>query len=113
MRKSIAAMMVASLLMVAVLATSADGRPGTRRVEVRDNYFKPHGVRIFKRSRVRWIWKGDNRHNVRCVEGCGRTRIGSSTKTGGTFTVKFNRRGDFTFECTIHGGNMYTNVHVR
>jgi plastocyanin len=114
MRKLFATMTVACICVALVAAGAMAGTTGTKQALVRDNWIAPHGVRIHQGSKVRWKWQNtENDHNVTCTRGCGRKRVRSRTKSGGSFTVTFKRPGDFRFVCTIHGGNMYTNVHVR
>jgi plastocyanin len=116
MRKLLVAMMAVGVGVALLVSGGAQARPGTKQVLIHDNWMAPHGVRIHKGSRVKWVWHNtENDHNVTCRitrNGC-RGHLHSSTRNEGTFTVTFNRVGDFKFVCTIHRGSMYTNVHVR
>jgi len=67
-------------------------------VSVKDNFFSPKRVTLGKGGSVTWKWKGRAAHNVTF-----RT-VHSTTKSRGSFTLKFNRKGTFAYRCTIHPG---------
>jgi plastocyanin len=103
---------VRKLLIVAVLvlasglmAVFSPSASSARRVNVGDNYFvRPSGVptvTVSKGTRVRWVWVGDNPHNVSAR---GPVKFGSATKSSGSFSKKMRRRGTYTIVCTVHGG---------
>jgi plastocyanin len=77
------------------------------RVKVGDNYFvRPTGVptvTVDKGTRVKWVWKGMNTHNVRSVSGPARVR--SESMTSGAYSKRMRERGSYTIICTIHGGS--------
>lgn len=88
------------------VAAGGDGATAakTRSVSVRDNFFSPKRRTIDSGNRVRWVWREDNPHNVtfrKVPRGVSR-RPGSRTKTSGTFTRKFRKRGRYSYVCTIH-----------
>jgi plastocyanin len=51
---------------------------------------------------VKWTWAGRAPHNVTF-----RTKH-SSTKSKGTYSVKFANKGSFSYRCTIHPGMVGT-----
>ncbi len=63
-----------SLVVLAVLAAAlasapalgADSRPQApdERIAVKDNFFSARSVTVHEGDVVRWVWHGDNRHNV-------------------------------------------------
>jgi plastocyanin len=75
-------------------------------VSVKDNFFSPGSVRIFKGQRVTWVWKGSNPHNVTGPS------FHSATKTSGSYRKRFRRVGRVKVVCTIHPG-MDMRVRVR
>ncbi|CAA9394799.1 MAG: hypothetical protein AVDCRST_MAG64-1373 [uncultured Phycisphaerae bacterium] len=105
-------MIVLSLIVVAVLAAAAPaGAERTKGVSLADVEFKPGTVTIRRGDRVRWTWKdGPTPHNVRS-RGSRRFK-GSSTKTDGTHSARFRRRGTYRYVCTVHIG-MDGKVVVR
>jgi plastocyanin len=89
-------------------ATAAGGDEATtaktRSVSVRDDFFSPKRRTIASGDSVRWVWREDNPHNVRFrrVPSGASKRPGSKTKSNGTFTRRFTRRGSYRYVCTIH-----------
>jgi plastocyanin len=47
---------------------------------------------------VKWSWRGHAPHNVTFHT------VHSPTKRSGSFSLKFNRKGAFSYKCTIHPG---------
>jgi len=103
---------VRKLLLVPAIATAAlaVGVPAAnsaRDVKIGDNYFvRASGVptvTVSKGTTVRWVWRGESRHNVKVAKGP--TRFGSSSKKTGTYSHKMTRKGTYTIICTIHGGS--------
>jgi plastocyanin len=61
--------------------------------------FSPRAITVHKSDSVEFIWEdGSIPHNVTG------SAFHSSTKTKGTYTVKFTRKGTYAFRCTIHAG---------
>jgi plastocyanin len=103
-RKLLALSVLAAVaVLAAVFATSA---PSATRVNVGDNYFvRPSGVptvTVSKGTKVRWVWTGDNPHNVKVTRGP--ASFSSPTKTSGRFTKRMRKRGTYTIVCAVHGG---------
>jgi plastocyanin len=100
----VATVLVAAAALTAVFAASA---PSATRVKVGDNYFvRPSGVptvTVSKGTRVRWVWTGDNLHNVKAVRGP--SRFGSDSMRSGSYVKRMRRRGTYTIICTVHGGS--------
>jgi plastocyanin len=90
-------------ILMAIFSASA---PSATRVRVGDNYFhRPSGVptvTVSKGTRVRWVWTGENLHNVKAVSGP--SRFGSDSMTSGSYVKRMRRRGTYTIICTVHGG---------
>jgi plastocyanin len=94
------------LVATAVPAVFAGSATSATRVKVGDNYFvRPSGVptvTVSKGTRVRWVWTGDNLHNVKVASGP--ARFGSSSMTRGSYSKRMRKRGRYTIVCTVHGG---------
>jgi plastocyanin len=88
------------------LAVFAASAPSATRVKVGDNYFvRASGVptvTVSKGTRVRWVWRGNNLHNVKVKRGP--VKFSSSTMTSGSYSKRMRRRGTYTIVCTVHGG---------
>ena len=95
----------AALWLVQGAPASGDAESSaTRGVSVRDDFFRPKRIAIDSGDRVRWTWREDGDHNVRfrrVPRGASRSP-GSRTKTSGTFSRRFTRRGSYRYVCTIH-----------
>ncbi len=93
------------MLAQAAIATSGDaGVSKTRGVSVRDDFFSPKRATIRAGDRVKWTWREQGDHNVRfrrVPAGAGR-KPGERTKSSGTFSRRFTRRGTYRYVCTIH-----------
>jgi plastocyanin len=103
-RKLLALSVLAAVAVLsAAFATSA---PSATRVNVGDNYFvRSSGVptvTVSKGAKVRWVWVGNDLHNVKVKRGP--VRFSSPSKTSGTFVKRMRRRGTYTIICTVHGG---------
>jgi plastocyanin len=66
-------------------------------VTLKEIAFHPASLSIRRGDSVTWLWRdGGTEHNV--------TSAGfhSRTQGRGSYTVKFTRRGTFSYRCTIH-----------
>jgi plastocyanin len=68
----------------------------TKKIAVKDNHFSPKTLKIKKGTKLDWVWKGDNPHNVRF----GKHR--SKTKIHGSYAVRFTHKGTYKIYCSIH-----------
>jgi plastocyanin len=107
--KRIIAVLAVLAVTAAVLAIPALAR--TRSVSVRDNVFSPRSLTIKRNDIVRFVWRGENRHNV--VASRGPVRFRSTVKTRGSYRKRFTRRGTYRLLCTIHAPDMRMTVRVR
>lgn len=99
------AAVLAVLVIGFVAARPAEGGV-TRGVRVGDNYFSPSSITVAPGTTVRWRWVGRRPHNVTA------RGFASRTKTSGTYSRRFNRRGARLIYCTLHAG-MEMRVRVR
>ena len=91
MKKLIALAAAAALGVAAIPAFAA-----TKTVRVDDNVFSPKAITAKRGDKIRFVWVGDNPHNVK---GAG---INIGVKRSGSKTVTVKKAG--TFQCTIHPG---------
>jgi plastocyanin len=103
LRTLIASLVVAGLLGPAVTPAVA----ATKNVTVGDNFFvRASGVptvTVNKGTKVRWVWKGDSRHNVKVAKGP--AKFGSATQSSGTFVKRVKKTGTYRIICTVHGAS--------
>jgi plastocyanin len=97
------ALLVAGAGLMAVFSASA---PSATRVNIGDNYFvRSSGVpkvTVSSGTRVRWVWTGENPHNVKVKRGP--VKFESPTKASGRFSKVMRERGRYTIICEVHGG---------
>jgi plastocyanin len=97
---------------VAVFALGLSSVPviaGTKeehtKVRVMDNFFDARSVTVPEDSKVTFVWKGENRHNVRFTKvPKGASRKGSKTKRDGRWARKFAKAGVYRYVCTLFSG---------
>ena len=104
MRKLLVLSVLAAVAVLsAVFATTA---PSATRVNVGDNYFvRPSGVptvTVSKGTKVRWVWTGNDLHNVKVKRGP--ATFSSPSKKDGSYSKTMRKRGTYTIVCSIHGG---------
>jgi len=86
----------------------------TTEVKIKDYFFKPDKVTIDKGDKVRWLWRGDDEHNVAIKKpGTTNIAIASAFKTSGRFTHRFRKVGTWKIHCENHPGRMRMKVIVR
>jgi plastocyanin len=103
-----AAAIAAALVAVPALAPAAVSRSSKHadvRVAVEDNFFSARSVTVERGETVKWVWKGENRHNLafRKVPK-GTSERGSRTKRSGKWTRTFWRPGRYSYVCTLFAG---------
>jgi plastocyanin len=75
------------------------------KVRVMDNFFDARSVTVPQDSKVTFVWKGTNRHNVRFTKVPeGATRKGSKTKREGHWSRHFSKPGLYRYVCTLFSG---------
>jgi plastocyanin len=112
MKRLIAVLAAVAVTAAAFLTIPAFG--ATRSVSVRDNVFSPRTVTIRRGDTLRFVWRGENPHDIRTVRRPrGGNRINVSRRTSGTYRKRMTRRGTYRFICTVHPPNMRITVRVR
>jgi plastocyanin len=113
MRRSLVLLAGAAVLIAPASTGEAATTPVAREVVLKDIAFRAAVVRITPGQRVRWRWLDGQyvAHNIRSV---GRPRFpGATTRTSGTYTVRFRSAGRFRYTCTLHPGMDGTVVVAR
>jgi plastocyanin len=102
-----------SLLCAAIAAGAAAAIPagafggasaaGTHTVTLQNIRFHPPTLKIHRGETVRWLWRdGGTEHNV-TFHG-----FHSRTQGSGSYSVRFNRAGTYSYRCTIHASEGMT-----
>jgi plastocyanin len=95
------ALVLAAVTALALLPTVALGggarSAGSHTVTLKDIRFHPGDLSINRGDSVTWVWRdGETEHNV-TFHG-----FHSRTQARGSYTVRFEHSGTFSYECTIH-----------
>jgi plastocyanin len=70
---------------------------GSHTVTLKDIAFHPGDLSINRGDSVTWVWRdGETEHNV-TFHG-----FHSRTQAHGSYTVRFEHSGTFSYECTLH-----------
>jgi plastocyanin len=95
--------LLAALVSLAAMALIPSGALGGARsasghsVVLKEISFHPATLNIRRGDSVTWLWRdGGLEHNVTFAG------FHSRTQGRGSYTVKFTRRGSFSYRCTIH-----------
>jgi plastocyanin len=94
-----------------VIARTGDGsKPrgtGDKRawVRVMDNFFDARSIGVAVGTKVTFVWRGSNRHNVRFTKvPASETRKGSKTLRHGRWSRTFSQPGLYRYACTLFSG---------
>lgn len=93
-----------------LLAAPADAG-GVRKVKVLDDVFAPTSLKVAKNTKVKWVWRGENKHDVAVERGPVFFR--SAPQRTGRFRWRFRKKGAYKLVCTIHSPEMRMTVRVR
>jgi plastocyanin len=99
-KRLLALSVVAAALSVPAMAAS------THTISVVDDRFSRTSLTVKKGDTVRWVWKGNRRHNVYQVAGPG--HFHSPSQVDGTYRHRFTKRGTYRFQCTFHTPHKMT-----
>lgn len=106
----------------AAAALPAGAAPGSlaaaaskhRAVALKNIRITPKTLRIRRGDSVTWTWGDQQLDAMHNVTSYGQARFrSSSTQLTGTYTVRFARKGTYTYHCTIHPGAMEAKIVVR
>ena len=98
---------LATAAVLAAGAATADAK--TVRIAVKDDVFAPKSKTVAKGTRLKFVWKGKNTHNVKAT---GAAKKESPFQKSGTFAFKAKRKGTISLICDVHDG-MKGTVKVR
>lgn len=114
-RLGIAALVLAAPVAAGGVAVAGDrvdertaGAARTVGVTVGDDFFSPRRLSVGSGTRVRWVWRGSNLHNVTVTSGP--RRFASRTQSRGAFARTLRRRGLYRIVCTVHTQRMRIRV---
>jgi plastocyanin len=99
---------------VALPQAAADpdaGASATKRVKVGDFFFRKRSVTIQSGDRVRWVWVGNEPHDVTVTRGP--RKFHSRTKRSGRYRKRLFKRGTYRYICTVHPIDMSGKVVVE
>lgn len=109
MKTTIAVRRVATVALVAlplagvVSAGSAGAASKKAVVHIKDIDFSPKALKVKKGTTVTWRFEDGASFTPHNVTSTGKKRFKSSTtKQDGTYSVKFTKKGTYTYVCTIH-----------
>ena len=105
------------IIVAASVAAGAAALPSvaattTKTVAVKDNFFGPKKLTITKGSKVKWVWKGKQAHNVFATKGS-KADFHFGTRKTGTKSHTFTKRGTYSIFCTIHAPDMHMTIKVK
>jgi plastocyanin len=99
------AVFAAALASAPALGAERPARPPDEKVAVKDNFFSARSVTVEQDNIVRWVWRGDNRHNVTFKKvPAGASRRGAKTRSDGRWQRKFRVPGQYRYVCTWFTG---------
>ena len=110
MRKAVP-VIAATALAAGAVALPSFAAATTKTVSVKDDFFGPKTLTIKKGSKVKWVWKGQEGHNVTVANGPSNFRFG--TRKTGTKSHTFKKRGTYSIVCTIHAPDMHMTIKVK
>lgn len=85
-------------------ARSSGAVAATKTVSLRDDFFSPRNVTVRRGARVRWVWRGQDAHDVvfRKVPSGASKKSARRVRTSGSFTRSFSKSGTYRYVCTVH-----------
>jgi plastocyanin len=93
---------------------AAQALAATRSVTIGDDFFvrkgSPPTVTVKRGTTVRWVWRGDNPHNVTVRRGP--VKFHSSVKESGTYSRTVRRVGTYRIVCSVHQPDMRMTLKV-
>ncbi len=103
MKKLFALLAVGAL----IAAFAVPALAATKTITIGDNYFVRRGpqptVTIHSGDAVKFVWRGKHRHQVYQLNGpIDGTHFHTPTRTHGTYTRVFHKRGTYQLFCTLH-----------
>jgi plastocyanin len=96
-RGALVALAVAALALIPTVAFAGAKAASTHTVTLENIAFHPGTLSIKRGESVKWVWEdGETEHNV-TFKG-----MHSKTQSHGSYTIRFEKPGTFSYDCTIH-----------
>lgn len=95
---------IAATAATASIALSGVASAGST-VTLKDDKFAPTSITVAKGTKVTFVWKGKNLHNV---AGSGAATFKSKFQSSGTFAYTFKKKGVVKLVCQVHPGMKAT-----
>lgn len=100
-----------SAALVGAIASTAFGST-TKTVAIKDNFYASKALTVKQNDKVKWVWRGSNRHDVRVSKGP--VKFHSATKSSGTpYVKKMKTRGTYSIYCSVHRSTMKMTLKVK
>jgi plastocyanin len=101
----VSAVLAAGLASAPALGAGTNSGVPDEKISVKDNFFSARSVTVHQDDIVRWVWRGDNRHNVTFKKvPPGVSKHGAKTRTDGHWQRKFRVAGQYRYVCTLFTG---------
>jgi plastocyanin len=96
-RGALVALALAAAALIPTVAFAGATAASSHTVTLKNIAFHPGTLSIKRGESVKWVWEdGETEHNV-TFKG-----MRSKTQDHGSYTIRFNQRGTFSYRCTIH-----------
>src|SRR5688500_12679029 len=102
---------IVCLSLLAALALPTLSAGATRTVGVEDDFFSSSSLSVSKGTKVKFVWRGSDKHNV--VGKSGPAKFQSPLQKKGTYKYKFRKKGTYSLLCTVHAPDMAMTVNVN
>jgi plastocyanin len=108
---SLAALALGASMLPAAAADTEGQATATKRVRVGDFFFRKKSLTIQRGDQVRWIWVGQESHDVFVTRGP--RKFHSRRKRSGRYRQQFFKRGTYRYICTVHPIQMRAKIVVE
>jgi plastocyanin len=96
-RGALVALALAAAALIPTAAFAGASAASTHTVTLKNTAFHPGTLSIKRGESVKWVWEdGETEHNV-TFKG-----MHSRTQAHGSYTIRFEKLGTFSYDCTIH-----------
>jgi plastocyanin len=96
-RGALVALALAAAALIPTAAFAGANAASTHTVTLENTAFHPGTLSIKRGESVKWVWEdGETEHNVTFKT------MHSKTQAHGSYTIRFQKRGTFGYDCTIH-----------
>lgn len=100
-----------SVALIGAIASTAFAST-TKTVAIKDNFYSPKALTVKQNDKVKWVWRGSNRHDVRVSRGP--VKFHSAIKSSGTpYVRRMKKRGTYSIYCSVHKSTMKMTLKVK